>query len=107
MSRLSPGEREVVCTIADDERTWHVFTDSTRLTRKLLAVASRWNIEPERIGEGWQFTLPISAVRFAGPTRVSGASFRALQRHARRPILASETPSKSGDLAGRRGEGVS
>jgi hypothetical protein len=105
MNSLSAAEREVVCTVADDEDAWHVFTDSARLTKKkLLAVASRWNVRPERLGEGWQFTLPLSAVRFVGPTKVSGGSLLALQLHQGRPILAPERPIKSGISAGPQGE---
>jgi len=67
MSRLATSEREVILTIADDEHSWTVFTDSTRRTKALLRIASRWGIAPERMGVGWQFTLPESAIRAAGP----------------------------------------
>lgn len=71
MSRLTAREREVVCTIADDEDAWHVFTDSTRLTRKILRVAARWGVTPERCGAGWEFTFPLGAVRLVGPQRMT------------------------------------
>lgn len=70
MSRLVAREREVVVTIADDETAWTVFTDSARMTRKLLRVASRWGITPERVGVGWHFILPLPAMRFTGPPSV-------------------------------------
>ncbi len=76
---LSRGEREVVLGAADDEPKWHVFTDSTRLTRKLLAIAARWSVTPERIGAGFQFTLPLQAVRFFGPQRVTDRQYANLR----------------------------
>jgi hypothetical protein len=65
--RLTASEREVLLVIADDERVWHVHTDSKRLTRKLLRVAERWGIEPTPVGAGFEFDLPLRAIRFAGP----------------------------------------
>jgi hypothetical protein len=83
VSRLTASEREVVCTIADDEAAWHAFTDSTRLTRKLLTVAAQWGVTPERCGVGYKLTLPLAAVRFVGPRRTTdrqrAASRQALQ----------------------------
>jgi hypothetical protein len=57
----------VLLVIADDERVWHVHSDSKRLTRKLLHVAERWGIEPKPVGAGFEFDLPLRAIRFAGP----------------------------------------
>jgi hypothetical protein len=78
---LNRGEREVVLGAADDEPKWHVYTDSTRLTRKLLAIAARWGVTPEQMGAGFQFTLPLQAVRFVGPQRVTDRQYANL-RHA-------------------------
>jgi hypothetical protein len=64
---LSPCEREAVLTIADDEQLWHVFSDSARLTRTLLRIAERWRIQPRQMGTGYEFELPLRAVRFAAP----------------------------------------
>jgi hypothetical protein len=71
--RLNPDEREIVLTIADDEQSWHIFTDSTRLTNRLLRVARQWGVTPERLGVGYQLTLPLKAIRFAAPRRPSPA----------------------------------
>lgn len=81
-SSLTAAEREVVLTVADDEDAWIVFTDSTRLTAKLLRVAAKWGLRPERVGAGYEFTLPRTALRFVGPTseRRRDASRRAAQK---------------------------
>ncbi len=71
MTRLGPSEREAILSIADDEHAWHIFTDSAHLTRRLLAVAARWGAVPERLSVGYDFTLPLQAVRFVGPQRVT------------------------------------
>lgn len=93
MSRLTACEREVVATIADDEAVWTIFTDSARFTKKLLRVAARWGISPERMGNGWQFTLPLSAVRFGGPP--SARKLAACRR-------AAEASQKARDRPGNR-----
>lgn len=93
MSRSAACEREVVVTIADDETAWTVFTDSARMTKKLLRVAVRWGVSPERMGAGWQFTLPLSAVRFGGPP--SARKLAACRR-------ATEASQKARDGSGNR-----
>lgn len=67
MRRLTASEREVILTIADDESHWTVFTDSARRTKALMRIAARWGITPERVGGRWEFTLPESGIRPAGP----------------------------------------
>lgn len=82
MTALDVSEREVVLTIADDERSWSIFTDSTRLTRRLLRVAAQWGMSPARCGAGFEFTLPLTAVKFSGPRRLTDAQKSQLT-HAR------------------------
>jgi hypothetical protein len=63
-TRLTAPEREVVLTIADDEETWHVYTDSVRLTGLLLRFARRHGIPVKQPGGAYEFDLPRNAVRF-------------------------------------------
>ncbi len=63
-TRLTAAEREVVLTIADDEETWHVCTDSARLTGLLLRFSRRHGIPVKQTGGGYEFDLPRNAVRF-------------------------------------------
>jgi hypothetical protein len=101
--RLTPSEREVLVSISDDEQRWHIFTDSARLTRRLLAVAARWGITPERLGEGYEFTLPLKAVRFASPPserrRQLGRESAQKARFGRRETAISTTSAGSGPEA--------
>ena len=62
--RLAAGEREVVITIADDEETWHVYSDSARLTGLLVRFCRRYGIPVVRSSGGYEFDLPRNAVRF-------------------------------------------
>ena len=102
MSRpLTAAEREVVISIADNESEWTVFTDSRRFTRRLLRLCARLKMTPERYGTGWKFPLPIAALRFRVPRKVSEAQREGLRRArmARQkarlgPVgLAATTPS--------------
>lgn len=110
MSRRSAAEREVVCTIADDEDAWHIFTASARLTSRLLRVAEQWGVTPSRCGVGFELTLPLAALRFSGPRRVTEArkaqlaQARASRQKAR---LGAGEPVATAFPAGRQGEGVS
>lgn len=89
-SRKAPGlradEREIVFTIADDERSWHVHTDSRRAaSTRLLRVARALGITPERTGFGWTFALPLAAVSFRVPRRASLAQREVLLEARLRP----------------------
>lgn len=64
---LIKSEREVVLHIADDERSWTIFCDSRRFGNKLRKIAARWGVEPQKVGNGFELTLPLKAVRFGGP----------------------------------------
>ena len=110
MSRLTAAEREVVCTIADDEDSWTVFTDSARLTRRLLRVAVQWGVTPARRGLGYEFSLPLAAVKFSGPRRLTDAKRAQLARAraaSRKPRFGSGELVATTSPASRRGEGVS
>jgi hypothetical protein len=63
-TRLTAEEREVVASIADDEETWHIYTDSARLTRLLLRFCRRHGIPVAKDNGGYEFNLPRNAVRF-------------------------------------------
>lgn len=79
--RLNPDEREIVLTIADDEPSWHVFTDSTRAaSTRLRKVAQALGMEIAPCGNGVEFELPRAAIRFAGPRRPSPAQRAQLAR---------------------------
>lgn len=77
---LSPAEREVIITVADAEDHWTIFTDSARLTNRLLRIAEEWGVAPERLGAGYNFALPLKAIRFASPRRASSAQRNHLAR---------------------------
>ncbi len=110
MTRLGASEREVVLTIADDEAGWSVFTDSARLTRRVLRVAAAWGASPERLGAGYRVTLPMAAVRFGAPRRMTEAQRAQFDRaraarqkpDSRAPELVATTSG-----AGPRAEEVS
>lgn len=93
------SERETVLTVADDELAWTVFTDSARLSRKLLVVARKWGITPDRRGEGHEFILPLGAVRFVGPPseQQRRASRQSIQkaRNALRRAVKQRAPEAS------------
>lgn len=101
MSVLKACERETVLTVADDEAAWTVFTDSTRRTKRILRIAARWGVTPQRCGVGWEFTLPLAAVRFVGPTsaRRLAANRAALQNRRIRAKLAPVGVSAEGSGA--------
>ena len=105
--RLTAAEREVVLTVADDEDAWTVFTDSTRLTGKLLRVAAKWGIHPERVGADYQFSLPRTALRFVGPQRVSERQRDARRRSLQQAQFARKDPVPvgAGEKAGAVGQG--
>ncbi len=63
-TRLTAAEREVVLTIADDEETWHVRTDSTRLSGLLLRFCRTHGIPVVKTSGGYELELPRHAVRF-------------------------------------------
>lgn len=102
-SSLTAAEREIVFTIADDEGSWHVHTDSRRAaSTRLLRVARALGITPERTGFGWTFALPLRAVSFRVPRRASPVQREALLR-AR---LRSREPVATGSAEGSRAPGV-
>ncbi len=73
---LTAAEREIILTIADDEQSWHVHTDSRRaFSTRLLKVARALGITPERQGVGWAFSLPLQAIRAGVPGRRRGRPF--------------------------------
>ncbi len=61
---LTAAEREVILTIADDEETWHVHTESARLTGLLLRFCRRYGIPVVKTSAGYEFDLPRHAIRF-------------------------------------------
>jgi hypothetical protein len=100
--RLDPCEREIILTVADDEGTWHVHTDSRRaVSSRLLRVARALGIAPERAGPGWTFDLPLAAVSFRAPKAASAAQ-RDVLRRAR---LRARTPVATGGAEARAAEG--
>lgn len=111
-SALSACEREVVLSIADDEQTWSLFSDSRRLTGKLRRVAHLWGLTPVRRGSGYEFALPLAAVRFVGPRQVTAAqrkhlahlnSVRALRQKADFPSPGPHSNELQGGGGGSRG----
>lgn len=110
MTTRGASEREVVLIIADDERSWSVFTDSTRLTRRLLKVAAQWGVTPARCGVGFEFPLPLGAIKFSGPRRLTDAQkaqlaqARAASQKAR---FGSGEPVATASGEGPRAGGIS
>jgi hypothetical protein len=91
---LTAEEKEIVVTIADDEKSWHVFTDSKRaLSAKLLQVARRWGVEPIPVGEGFQFDLPLKALSVRVPRKATAGNVTNL-RHKR--VSGPTAPGVSG-----------
>jgi len=86
---LTKSERETILTICDDEEEWHVYSDG-RLTRRLITLAEKWGRTPEREGSSYRFFLPLAAIRFASPRKLSEAQRATLRRHARRPRMPQE-----------------
>ncbi len=94
-SPLTKAEREVVLTIADDEQRWAIYTDSRRLGGKLRKLVARWGVEPVRTGYGWSFTLPLRAIRLAGPPRPLTEADLAQRRRA--AAASRNAQNSSGD----------
>ncbi len=92
---LDRSEREVVLTIADDEVWWTVFTDSRRLGSRLLEIAARCGVTPEPKGAGYEFRLPLEAVRFVGPRRVTEIQRAARRESMRKARLSRRTPTEN------------
>jgi hypothetical protein len=92
----------MILTVADDEQTWHVHTDSRRAaSSRLLRVARAIGIKLERAGAGWSFDLPLAAVSFRVPKAASAAQ----QDTLRRARLRARTPVATGDAEARVAEG--
>lgn len=99
---LTKAEREIVLTIADDESSWHVFADSRRaLSTRLRKVAAAWGVTPQRLGEGWEFDLPLRAIRLGAP-RVP----RVLSEEAKATARARFTEAKSRRVRRLQSEGT-
>lgn len=102
---LTKAEREIILVIGDDEKFWHVHTDSLRAaSTRLRKVAAASGVVPQRTGNGWEFDLPLRAVRFASPrtpTPPSEAQKRqraAFREAAQKPNLAQQPRSGMGEL---------
>lgn len=82
-------------TIADDEQSWAIFTDSKRAaSTRLRKVAAAWGVEPERQGAGWRCVLPLKAVRFSGPKKPPSArQIRASQEAGVRLRQSKSSPT--------------
>jgi len=106
--RLTASEREIVLTIADDEQSWHVHTDSRRAASgRLLRAARAWGVEPRREGAGYGFDLPLAAVRFAGPVRTTERQRQAGREALRKARLSRRNPTVSvgGETVGAAARG--
>ncbi len=75
---LLANEREIILTLADDEKSWHVHTDSRRaLNNRLLKIAKALGVDVGRVGAGYQFKLPLNAVGFRAPKPPTKAQVQA------------------------------
>ncbi len=84
---LLPPEREIILTLADDEKTWRIHTDSRRaLNTRLLKVAKALGVSVERVGAGYQFTLPLNAVSFRAPKPLTEAQAQARTRSIQKAL---------------------
>lgn len=99
MSVLTKTEREIVFTVADDEKAWTIFCDSRRFGGKLRKLAARWGVQPVKTGHGFELTLPLKAIRFGGPrsprpegdsSRKSPSQTRLFGRRAKNPPVGPE-----------------
>jgi hypothetical protein len=65
-------ECECIIGTTDAEEAWRVYVDTpSRFARRLLGLAERWRVTPKPAGAGIEFTLPLRAIRFASPRRMS------------------------------------
>lgn len=62
---LSKYERETVASISDDEDSWHIYTCSPVMARKLAKIAE---LERE-FSVGAMYRLPKNCVTFRNPNR--------------------------------------
>ena len=74
MRHLAAEERECIIGITDAEDAWRVYVDTpSRFARRLLTLAEGWGVTPKPLGTGVEFTLPLGAVKFSAPRRLSDA----------------------------------
>jgi hypothetical protein len=93
--KLTPAERECVLGCADDEPNWRVYVDvPSRFANKLTALARTWGVEPQHLGAGVEFELPLQAIRFSRPRRTSERQRRAAQAAIQKARLALRNPVK-------------
>jgi len=68
MASLSKPGREITSCSADAELSSQIHTDSKpAASTRLRKVAAAWGVTPQKAGEGFEFDLPLRAVRFAAP----------------------------------------
>lgn len=99
---LTKTEREVVLTIADDEKTWSVYCDSRRFGGRLRKLAARWGVEPVKTGVGFTLTLPLKAIRFGGGPRQAPGAESSRNRTSQRPLFGGRRPrqdSRAGEAS--------
>ena len=106
--RLTAAEREIVLTLADDEDAWAAYTDSrSAASSRLLRAARQWGLLPQRVGaHGWEVRLPLAAVRFVGPRRITARQREHLARLQQARNGSSE-PIQMGVAEGSEPSGVS
>ena len=77
-------ERETIISKADDERTWHVYSCSPSMIRKIRRVAAKIGAQIETLGaDGIEVDLPRNAVSFRCPrTKTEGGRAASAQRLA-------------------------
>lgn len=91
---LSREERECVLNLSDADSEWGVYTDSQRLSGRLKKLAAAWGIEPQRCGEGWEFTLPLRAISFRSPKKPPTERQKAARAESGRRLGAKSRPTE-------------
>jgi hypothetical protein len=111
VSRPHAEERECIIGTTDAEDAWRVYVDApSRFARRLLTLAERWKVTPKLAGAGIELTLPLGAIRFASPRRMSDLQKAQLARARtarRKPLPDAGGLAATTDSAGRKGPTVS
>lgn len=111
--KLGPAEREFLIGATDDDPFCRIYVDApSRLARKLLSLAQAWGATPQRLGDGFQFELPLRAIRFARPRQLTEAQLAqrrraaTASRTARNGLRINGAPLGSGESPAGDGAGA-
>lgn len=90
-------DQEVSLRYSVTEKRWEVFSNATRLRKRLRRWAKEWNVRPNETAEFIEFTIPFKAITLAKPRkrrRLSRQQRKTLAQQAkamgriRQPVVA-------------------